>query len=327
MNLENRLFGGKRPVFLAPMAGVTDAPFRKLAIDFGASAAVSEMTSVEGIVRRNAKTLKRLPDAGERSLKIVQIVGSNPESAAESASINEELGADVIDINMGCPVRKVVSCESGAALMKNEDLAVKIAESVVKAVKIPVTLKMRLGWDGEHVNFLSLAEKFENVGVRMLTIHCRTRNQMHGGKANWSLIGTLRDRIKIPYLCNGDIGSPEDAVRALEESRAHGIMVGRAALGRPWLPGQILRFLNDGEIIPPPSLERQWQIIGEHFESVLNFYGEAGGVKIFRKHFCWYSSGLKGAARFREIINGAEDISFIKSYAEDFYKRQFRAIL
>jgi tRNA-dihydrouridine synthase B len=195
------------------MAGVTDGPFRETVMEFGATAAVSEMVSSEALVRSSRKTYGRLPR--KDPWKIVQIAGADPQHMAESAIINENLGADVIDINMGCPARKIVSNESGSALMKNEDLAVKIVESVVKSVKIPVTLKMRLGWDNENVNFISLAKKFEDAGAQMLAIHCRTRSQMYGGQANWSLISELKNAVKIPYLCNGDIKSREDALRAL----------------------------------------------------------------------------------------------------------------
>jgi tRNA-dihydrouridine synthase B len=211
--------------------------------------------------------------------------------------------------------------------MKNEDLAVEIAESVVKAVKIPITLKMRLGWDAQSVNCLSLAKKFESVGILALAIHCRTRAQMYSGEANWSAIGELGDIVKIPYLCNGDIKSGEGAARALKESRANGVMIGRAALGRPWLLNQIMKFLENGEIVPDPPLEKQFQIIMEHFDAVLDFYGKDRGVRMFRKHLCWYSSGLSGSSSFRETINRAEEVSFLKNYAKDFYERHFKAIL
>jgi tRNA-dihydrouridine synthase B len=246
---------------------------------------------------------------------------------AQSAVINENLGADVIDINMGCPARKIVSNESGSALMKNEDLAVKIAESVVKSVKIPVTLKMRLGWNEENINFLSLAKKFEDAGVQMLTIHCRTRSQMYSGKADWSSIGELKNVVKIPYLCNGDIKSGEDALEALRKSGARGVMIGRGALGKPWLLRQVMQFLQDGSALPPPSMEEQFRLVMEHFAAVLDLYGERQGVRLFRKHFCWYSVGMNGSSRFREIINQTEDLSFIKNHLRDFYEKHFRAIL
>jgi tRNA-dihydrouridine synthase B len=307
------------PVFLAPMAGITDAPFRKLVESFGSTAVVSEMVSSESLVRFSKKTYRRLVDKNN-SLKIVQLAGFDPKNMAESAIINESLGADVVDINMGCPARKIVSNNSGAALMANENLALKIVEAVVKSVKIPVTVKMRLGWDADHMNCVSLSKKFEEAGVQLLVIHCRTRNQMYSGVANWSFIGALRDIIKIPYLCNGNIRTEDNAVKALEQSRANGIMVGRAALGRPWRLNQLMKFLDDGEVVPSPSLGEQLHIILEHFRAVLEFYGELQGIRIFRKHFCWYSSGLEGASRFRAIINNLEDISSIKNCVQDFYE-------
>ncbi|MDR2723828.1 MAG: tRNA dihydrouridine synthase DusB [Holosporaceae bacterium] len=326
MNLNDYL--GQEPhVFLAPMAGITDAPFRELVLDFGATATVSEMISSEALVRSNAKTYSRLRGQSKDTLKIVQLLGANPKIMAASAVINEELGVDVIDINMGCPARKIVSNNSGAALMINEDLALKIAEAVIKAVKIPVTLKMRLGWDSKSINFLSFAKKFEDIGIQMLTIHCRTRSQMYREQADWSLIRELRNVIKIPYLCNGDIKSEKDAILALKESQAHGVMVGRAALGKPWLLNQIMKFLNKNEIIPSPPLDKQFQIIMAHFQAVLDLYGELRGIKIFRKHFCWYSSKLSGSSNFRKVINQSEDLSFIKNYVKDFYEKRFEAIL
>ncbi|MDR0968383.1 MAG: tRNA dihydrouridine synthase DusB [Holosporaceae bacterium] len=317
----------KNAVFLAPMAGVTDAPFRDLVASFGATATTSEMAASEALVRNSEKTRKRLESKDGNLWQVVQIMGADPKNMAESARIAESFGADAIDVNMGCPARKIVSNESGSALMKNEKLAVEIAESVAKAVKIPVTVKMRLGWDAQHINFLSLAKKFEEVGAQALAIHCRTRAQMYSGKADWTAIAELKDAIKIPYLCNGDIKSGEDAAQALTESRADGVMIGREALGKPWILNQIMKFLESGEIVPSPSLEEQFQIIMNHFEAVMNFYGENRGIKLFRKHFCYYSGGLSGASSFRETINRAEDVSFIKNCVEDFYKGRFKAIL
>jgi tRNA-dihydrouridine synthase B len=238
---------------------------------------------------------------------------------AESAIINEDFGAQIIDINMGCPVKKIVCNNSGAALMKNEDLGVRIAESVVKAVKTPVTVKMRLGWDHENINCFSLAKKLENVGVKMIAVHCRTRSQMYGGTADWSRPAKLKEIIKIPYICNGDIRSESDAVTALEQSGAAGIMVGRAAIGAPWLLGQILDFFGSGKSFTSPCGNKQLEVIMRHFQNTLDFYGEERGAKIFRKHFCRYSAGLSGAAEFRENINRTTDISFVREYARKFF--------
>ena len=314
----------KTPVFLAPMAGVTDAPFREIVMSFGATAVVSEMVSSEALIRNSQKTYRRLHSNMKNVLKIVQIMGANPINMAESAKINEQLGADVIDINMGCPARKIVSNESGSALMRDENLAVEIAKTVVNAVKIPVTLKMRLGWDNEHINCLSLAKKFEDVGIQMLTIHCRTRNQMYSGIADWSAIAKMRETVKIPYLCNGDIKSIADAEKALELSRANGVMIGRGALGRPWLLKQVMERLQEGTVhTETPSLQQQYEIIMRHFQATLDFYGEYHGLRVFRKHFCWYSSGLSGASGFRETINRVENVALAKEYVCKFYENLF----
>lgn len=324
------IFRDAPPVFLAPMAGVTDAPFRKLVESLGVTATVSEMISSEALTRNSAKTFRRIES--DAALKIVQIMGADPERMAESAVINENFGASVIDINFGCPARKIVSNESGSALMKDEDLAVRIAEKVIAAVKIPVTIKMRLGWDSENINCFSLAKKFEDVGVKMVTVHCRTRNQMYSGKADWSLLRKMSDIIKIPYICNGDIKTPEDAMRALAESGANGVMVGRAALGRPWLLNQIMQFLKNGSSWPksttsiptpppsfPPSRSEIFEIVDRHFEDVIKFYGEIHGLRIFRKHFCWYTTGMRDASIFREKINKVEDISLARAYIREFF--------
>ena len=313
----NSLLNNGTPVFLAPMAGVTDAPFRKLVSEFGATAVVSEMISSEALVRNSEKTFRRL--TGGENVKIVQIMGSDPQRMAESAKINEANGADIIDINMGCPVKKVVNNNSGSALLRDEELAILIAESVVKSVKIPVTLKMRLGWNDESKNFKTLAKEFENSGVRMLSIHCRTRSQMYSGTANWEELSGLNDIIKIPYLVNGDIKNYDDAKRAMAVSNAHGVMVGRGALGRPWLLNQILQKINHNKEVPDPTLEEQYEIVMRHFYDTLDFYGSEHGLRIFRKHFCWYSSGMSNAAYFREKINHEKKIQSIEKLVRSFY--------
>ncbi len=317
--LLQRLFADNYPVFLAPMAGVTDAPFRSMVNRFGVSASVSEMVSSEALVRSSSKTFKRL--IGDISPKIVQIMGASPENMVESARINEEMGADIIDINMGCPVKKIVSSGGGSALLQDENLSVDIAARVVKSVNVPVTVKLRLGWDSNSINFLSLARKLEEVGVRMLTIHCRTRSQMYSGKSDWQQLAPLRELIKIPYLCNGDILTADDAIVALEQSGAYGVMIGRAALGRVWLPNQIERFINHREIVPTPTLQEQLDLVITHFHKVIEFYGNIHGMRMFRKHFCWYSTGMHGASTFRETINQMEDIATIEEYVRDFYSK------
>lgn len=315
------------PVFLAPMAGVTDAPFRKIVAEFGVTATVSEMASSEALIRNSRKTFQRLVVNDRSILNSMQILGDDPGRMAESAKINEELGADVIDINMGCPVRKIVQNNTGSALMRDEKLAEEIVRRVVDAVKIPVTVKMRLGWDFDNLNFLSLAQRCENAGARMITVHCRTRSQMYSGIANWKAISVLRNHLKIPYLCNGDIKEIVSAQEALRVSRASGIMIGRGALGRPWLPNQIFCSLNGKFVDSTPAPMQQLDLILRHFQLTCEFYGKEQGIRMFRKHFCWYSAGLSGASKFRETINCANDISFIKQYVRDFYQRCFEDIL
>jgi len=320
MKLSSLLTNGI-PVFLAPMAGVTDAPFRKLVSEFGVTAVVSEMISSEALVRNSKKTFRRL--TGGMGIKIVQIMGSDPQRMAESAKINEANGADIIDINMGCPVKKVVNNNSGSALLRDENLAISIAEAVVKSVKIPVTLKMRLGWDDKSKNFRTLAKQFENSGIRMLAIHCRTRSQMYSGTANWEELSRLNEIIKIPYLVNGDIKNYDDAKQAMAISNAYGVMIGRAALGKPWLLNQILQKINHNKEISTPTLEKQYEIVMQHFYDTLDFYGVEHGLRIFRKHFCWYSSGMSNAATFREKINQQNEIRSIEKLVRDFYAEHF----
>lgn len=311
------LFDNEVPVFLAPMAGITDAPFRELVNEFGVSATVSEMISSEALTRNSKKTYKRLIDKG--SAKIVQIMGANPDLMSLSAKISEDSGADIVDINMGCPAKKIVNNDSGSALLRNEKLALKIAETVVKSVKIPVTIKMRLGWDDSSKNFRNLAKQFEDVGIQMLSIHCRTRSQMYSGTANWKEISDLKEIIKIPYLVNGDIKSYDDARQALLLSKAQGIMIGRAALGHPWFLNQVFQKLNYEKDISTPSMKDQYNVVMKHFRKTLDFYGEGHGIKIFRKHFCWYSSGMSCATNFREKINQSTDIRVIEQLVRDFY--------
>lgn len=322
-----KYFEDQVPVFLAPMAGVTDAPFRKITEEFGVTATVFEMVSSEALIRNSKKTYRRLALNDGTVLKSMQILGDDPEHMAESAVINESLGADVIDINMGCPARKIVQNNTGSALMKDEQLAERIVKKVVSAVKIPVTVKMRLGWDNDNINFLSLALRCEAAGAQMITVHCRTRSQMYSGKANWYKIKELRRKLRIPYLCNGDINTLEDAKVAMEQSQAYGVMIGRGALGQPWFPNQVLSFLNGKEVPATPKMPEQLEIIMRHFKIACEFYGRDHGVRMFRKHFCWYSAGISGASKFRETINNVTDVSFIESYVRGFYQDHFEGIL
>lgn len=320
--MDFREFFKDPPVFLAPMAGVTDAPFRNEVLKFGASAVVSEMVSSEALVRNREKTFNRLKSFKKNPLNIIQILGDNPEKMAEAAKINQDLGAEVIDINMGCPVKKIVANNSGAALLKNLDLASKIVNKVVESINIPVTVKIRLGWDEASINFLELAKHLEDAGAKMLEIHARTRSQMYGGKANLELLSNLKKVIKIPYICNGDITTVEEAEKALFSSKAFGVMIGRAALGRPWFLDQVMYFLKTKKKKESPNLETQCNTVMEQFENTLDFYGVEAGIRMFRKHFCWYSNGLKNSSSFRERINSTTDLEYIKNLVKELYEKQ-----
>ncbi|NDE17819.1 tRNA dihydrouridine synthase DusB [bacterium] len=263
-------------VLLAPMSGVTDLPFRRLVKSFGASLVISEMIASRAMIMQTRESLKKCQKDDTHFPMSVQLAGCEPEVMAEAARLNEDLGADIIDINFGCPVKKVVNGFAGSALMKDEDLATRIMDAVVRAVKIPVTMKMRLGWNYENLNAASLAKKAENVGIKMLTVHGRTRCQMYNGSANWELINAVKEMVKIPVIANGDIKTTADAKRALELSKADGVMIGRACYGKPWLINQINQELK-GEVADAiPSIEEQQKIVLNHFQEMI----EDGLVKV-----------------------------------------------
>jgi len=313
-------------VLLAPMSGVTDLPFRRLVKKFGASLVVSEMIASRAMIMQTRDSLKKCQKDDSHFPMSVQLAGCDPEVMGEAAKLNEDLGADIIDINFGCPVKKVVNGFAGSALMKDEALATKIMEAVVKAVKIPVTMKMRLGWNYENLNSPSLAKKAEDVGIKMLTVHGRTRCQMYNGNANWELISRVKDAVKIPIIANGDIKNSTDAKKALELSRADGVMIGRACYGKPWLINQINRELRGEEVAAIPSIEEQKKIVLTHFNEMIDHYGEQVAIPLARKHIGWYSGGLRGSADFRAKINitgsGAGGAQIIRDVIEQFYDSQ-----
>jgi tRNA-dihydrouridine synthase B len=288
----------KSNVILAPMSGVSDTPFRRLNRKLGADLVVSEMIASHAMIRQVEKTLKRADEAIS-----VQLAGCDPLLMAEAAKMNADRGARIIDINMGCPAKKVINGYAGSALMQDLKLAQAILEVTVKAVDIPVTLKMRTGFNELNKNAPELAKIAEQSGIQMLTVHGRTRSQMYTGHADWAFIKRVKENVSIPVICNGDIKTFDDAVNALEQSTADGIMVGRGTYGRPWFVGQLIHFFETGQTQPDPSLTQIKAIMLEHLEEMLSHYGKEAGARIARKHLAWYSKGLKNSAEFRQQVN------------------------
>jgi len=308
-------------ILLAPMSGVTDLPFRKLVKKFGAPLLISEMIASRAMILQTKESLKKCQKDLLQYPMSVQLAGCEPEVMAEAAKLNQDLGADIIDINFGCPVKKVVNGFAGSALMKDEDLATKIMAAVVKAVKIPVTMKMRLGWDYNHLNAPSLAKKAQDVGIQMLTIHGRTRCQMYNGSANWELISKTKQAVSIPVIANGDIKNIDNVKQALQQSNANGVMIGRACYGKPWLIKEISDKLNGNNNFEPPNIATQKSIVIDHFLEMINHYGEQTAIPLARKHLGWYSSGLKNGAVFRAEINVTKEKNAILQKIEDFYNQ------
>ncbi len=293
-------------VLLAPMSGVSDLPFRKIVKKFGAGLVVSEMIASRAMIEKTRNSMQKCKFEHKDSAMpdVVQLAGCDPEVMAEAAKINQDLGADIIDINFGCPVKKVVGGNAGSALMKDEKLATKILAATVKAVDIPVTLKMRMGWDHEHLNAPKLAKIAEDLGIKMITIHGRTRCQMYRGQADWQFISKVKQEVTIPVIANGDIKTFADARKALKDSNADGIMIGRASYGKPWFISQVSNYLaGKTELIAEPEIAEKKVIILNHLKDVVELYGEENGVKMMRKHLGWYSSMMKNSAEFRKNIN------------------------
>lgn len=306
-------------VLLAPMSGVTDLPFRRLVKSFGAPLLISEMIASRAMILQTRESLKKCQKDPAVYPLSVQLAGCEPEVMAEAARLNEDLGADIIDINFGCPVKKVVNGFAGSALMKDEDLATRIMEAVVKAVKIPVTMKMRLGWNYENLNAPSLAKKAENAGIKMLTVHGRTRCQMYNGNANWDLISRTKETVKIPVIANGDIKNSADAKKALELSKADGVMIGRAVYGKPWLIAQVAAELKGEQPIATPTISEQKKLVLDHFNEMIDHYGEQTAIPLARKHIGWYSAGLKSSSEFRAKINTTQGADNVRAEIERFY--------
>jgi tRNA-dihydrouridine synthase B len=305
---------------LAPMAGITDRPFRQLCREMGAGLAVSEMVSSNSLLWGSEKTKRRADHRGENEPRSVQIMGADPQMMAEAARYNIDNGAQIIDINMGCPAKKVCNVQAGSALLRDESLVGQILDAVVAAAgDIPVTLKIRTGWDSQSRNGVSIGRIAESAGIQALAVHGRTRADGYSGEAEYDTIAAIKAALQIPVIANGDITSPEKARQVLQHSGVDAVMIGRAAQGRPWIFREINHYLNTGELLPEPGLEEVRDILLAHLHNLYEFYGEFTGVRMARKHISWYSKGQRHGGAFRQAINRVEGAKQQLTMVEEFF--------
>lgn len=309
------------PLILAPMAGVTDLPFRQLCKQLGAGMAVSEMVSSNSLLWGSKKTQRRASHDGEIEPRSVQIAGADPQMMADAARYNADQGAQIIDINMGCPAKKVCNVMAGSALLQDEPLVERIVKAVVDAVDVPVTLKIRTGWDSEHKNAPLIARIAEEAGIQALAIHGRTRADQYNGEAEYDTIAEVKSRIGIPVIANGDISTPQKAEFVLRHTGADAVMIGRAAQGRPWIFGEIDHYLQTGELLPEPAAETIRDVLVGHLKNLYAFYGEDTGVRVARKHISWYSKGQSHGAAFRQAVNRVDNVEQQLDMIFEFFER------
>lgn len=306
-------------LFLAPMAGVTDRPFRQLCKRLGAGMAASEMVSSNSLLWGSTKTRRRANHDGETEPRAVQIAGADPALMADAARFNVDNGAQIIDINMGCPAKKVCNVMAGSALLQDTSLVGRILDTVVNAVDVPVTLKIRTGWDKDHRNGVTVAQIAEQAGIMALAVHGRTRACGYSGDAEYDTIAAVKSAVKIPVIANGDITTPEKAKFVLDYTGVDGIMIGRAAQGNPWIFRQIEHYLRNGVKLAMPSISEIRTVLNDHLIQLYSFYGDHVGVRVARKHISWYSKGQSGGAAFRQAVNKAETVEQQMSMINDFF--------